>query len=326
MQDKYVQSLRYKLQKRVRRANSAKAAFLVPSLKMLFGFIESSPLLAAVRDDLLARSTAMEIEGKVGRLLKGEVIFGENEVEAAAIGYQILKQFIDGPETVNFLDMANHWGIPSEFDEAFDFARTTFLEPFYEYLDEHIDDVQSMLFFLRQYKHGVEWFDSEILRIAIENDTVRGEAIAAKNLYSFLHGQGVPLFIEPKSTSGIADFVTEQVGDDRVIADTKLFWPEKNKGKTYLIHGLNQIYTYCRDFNEPCGYIVIFKMCKEDLNFLMPSTNSLFPSFTINNKTIFFVVIDLYYHGASASKRGKFTAIDITDTELVHSIDGDKQD
>jgi hypothetical protein len=53
----------------------------------------------------------------------------------------------------------------------------------------------------------------------------------------------------------------------------------------------------------------------------MPATNSLFPSFTINNKTIFFVVIDLCDHGASASKRGKLASIDITDKDLVHSIE-----
>src|SRR3984893_15714491 len=89
--------------------------------------------------------------------------------------------------------------------------------------------------------------------------------------------------------SGIADFVADQVGDDRVVADAKIFWPQKSKGKAYLISGFHQAYTYARDYNEPCAYLVIFKMCKEDVNFLVPKTETTFPCMTVNNKSIFFV-------------------------------------
>jgi hypothetical protein len=42
---------------------------------------------------------------------------------------------------------------------------------------------------------------------------------------------------------------------------------------------------------------------------------------TVNNKTIFFVVVDIYEHGASASKRGPMKSLDITDKELVQSVE-----
>jgi hypothetical protein len=42
-------------------------------------------------------------------------------------------------------------------------------------------------------------------------------------LYEFLHEQGIDFHMEPKSASGIADLVADQVGDDRVVADAKVF-------------------------------------------------------------------------------------------------------
>ena len=94
-------------------------------------------------------------------------------------------------------------------------------------------------------------------------ETQKGEKNLALDLYEFLHDQGIDFHIEPHSTSGIPDFVADQVGKDRVIADTKLFWPERSKGKSYIISGFNQAYTYACDYNEPCAYLVIYKMCQE---------------------------------------------------------------
>ena len=169
--------------------------------------------------------------------------------------------------------------------------RDVFLEPFYEYVDEHLDDQQAILYFLRRYKHRCEWFHAERLRQAVTHDTQKGEKTLALALYEYLHDQGIDLHIEPHSASGIPDFVADQVGKERVVADTKLFWPEKSKGKSYIISGFNQVYTYACDYNEPCAYLVIFKMSHERLNFLVPSTQASFPSLTVNNKTVFFVLV-----------------------------------
>jgi hypothetical protein len=70
--------------------------------------------------------------------------------------------------------------------------------------------------------------------------------------------------------------VTDHVGEDRVVADAKLFWPEKGKGKNYLISAFNQAYTYARDYNEPASYLVIYKMSREDSHFLIPSSDTMF--------------------------------------------------
>jgi hypothetical protein len=115
--------------------------------------------------------------------------------------------------------------------------------------------------------------------------------------------------------------VADQVGDDKVVADAKIFWPEKGKGKSYLISAFNQAYTYARDYNEPCAYLVVYKMCKEDPHFLVPASDSMFPCLSLNNKTVFFVVVDICEHGAPASKRGPLKSIEISEAELIRSVE-----
>lgn len=320
MEDKHIQALRYKLQKRVRRVNSAPTSQFRITLKHFLHFLEAMPLLRAVKDDLLARTTPLNVEATVDRICKGETLFGETEEEAAAIGYLIVCRFCNDPESASFIDIAMRWGVGSGFAEAFEFARTSFLEPLYEYLDEHLDEQQAILYVLRRYKQRCEWFHSERLRANLENDTQRGEKRLAFDLYEFLHEQGIGFYIEPRSASGIADLVAEQVGSDRVIADAKLFWPQHSKGKSYIISAFHQAYTYARDFNESCAYLVIYKLCPEDINFLVPSTSSMFPSVVVNNKTIYFVLVDLCEHGGPASKRGVLKSYDIIAEELIEKI------
>lgn len=68
-------------------------------------------------------------------------------------------------------------------------------------------------------------------------------------------------------------------------------------------------------------YLVIFKMCHEGLNFLVPCTQASFPSLTVNNKTIFFIVVDIFEYETSASKRGPMKTVDITEQELVRRVE-----
>ena len=172
------------------------------------------------------------------------------------------------------LNVALSYHASGNAHECLEKIRDVFLEPFYEYIDEHLDDQQAILYFLRRYKHRCEWFHADRLRQAVEDETQKGEKTLALDLYEYLHDQGIDFHIEPHSASGIPDFVADQVGKERVIADTKLFWPERSKGKSYIISGFNQAYIYACDYNEPCAYLVIYKMCHEGLNFLVPSTQA----------------------------------------------------
>jgi hypothetical protein len=321
MQDQIVQSIRYKLQKRVRRLNSSDHHHFAPLLRIFFHFFDCFGLLKGVVDELMARVDKEDILGSVERIINDEALFGTSEEESAAIGYLLLRRIAERPETVNLLNVGFSYGAGTEGSDVLDTVRTVFLEPFYEYLDEHLDDEQAILYLMRRYKHRCEWFHAARLRRGVVDETQRGEKGLALDLYEYLHDQGIDFHIEPHSTSGIPDFVADQVGKDRVIADTKLFWPERSKGRAYIISGFHQAYIYACDYNEPCAYLVIYRMCSESLNFLVPATQGTFPSLCVNNRTIFFVVVDICEHEVSASKRGPMKSIDITEDELVQRIE-----
>ena len=105
-----------------------------------------------------------------------------------------------------------------------------------------------------------------------------------------------------------------------MIADAKIFCPERGKGKSYLTAAFNQIYTYTLDFNEPFGFLVIFKTTEDSLHFALPEKSASASFLIHNNKTIFFITIDLFPHNLSASKRGQLRSVEITESDLIDRI------
>jgi hypothetical protein len=51
-----------------------------------------------------------------------------------------------------------------------------------------------------------------------------------------------------------------------------------------------------------------------------------FPSLSVNNKTIIFVVPDLCEHEVPASKRGALKSYEITEQELIQSVEESELD
>ncbi len=128
------------------------------------------------------------------------------------------------------------------------------------------------------------------------------------------------VFREPSSASGRIDLLSAQTGKDRLVADAKIFNPESSQNTTYLAKGFRQIYDYTKDYNEPFGYLVIFKTCTDDLSVSMPQQESSIPFITYNNKTIFFVVVDICEYEETASKRGKLKSYELTSAELIEAL------
>ena len=69
MQDRFVQAIRYKLQKRVRRLSSADYQQFPFLLRSFFQYVDNSPILAGVRDELLVRTAKYNAPAAVERIL-----------------------------------------------------------------------------------------------------------------------------------------------------------------------------------------------------------------------------------------------------------------
>ena len=102
MQDAFVQAIRYKLQKRVRRLNSADYQHFPMLLRVFFHFFDNSPILSGVRDELMARVAEQDVPATIDRILKGEAVYGTTEAESAAMGYRSSRRSPRSPTSTWF--------------------------------------------------------------------------------------------------------------------------------------------------------------------------------------------------------------------------------
>jgi len=316
MEREYVQNLRYKLQKRVRRLNSSEYQVFHYVLKQFWGFLHEQPLLVGIMDSLDAHSHL--VESDVDRIFNSrDAMVFNSELENAVACFLVIKRCVESDDCHAEINVAHNYSHEKKFNEILESFKDIFLEPFYEYMDEHLDDSSFILSLLVKYKHKCEWFQREQLLSTWESDTRRGEKRLAMHLYEYLYDQGINFSIEPASASGEADAVSSQKGEEPLIADVKIFNPGKGKGKDYIAKGFRQVYDYTLDYNEPIGYLVIFKTCEEDLKFSLLGSSHSTPFIKHNNKTIFFLVVDVQSYEASASKRGKLKVVEFTEEDLA---------
>lgn len=324
MNGEFVQNLRYKLQKRVRRLNSTGFSIFHISLKHFWGFLEDNPVFMGILEDLGHLYPSAEENAE--KILKGHNLVGDTELEHAAISYFLIKKCIESDDQHIEINVCDTFGGTGKYDEMLEYFKDIFLEPFYEYLDEQLDDQKLILALLRRYKHKCEWFQRENLLELVENNTQKGEKLLALHLYEYLHDQGLDFTIEPSSISGKADLVAAQNTEDPLIADTKIFNPSKSKGRPYLLSGFNQVYTYTLDYNEPFGYLIIYKTSENDLRFALSSQTQSVPFVTHNNKTIFIITIDIAEHAETASRRGRLRSYEITESDLITITEENEED
>jgi len=314
-----LQNLRYKLQRRVRRLNSVGHQVFHYSLKQFWGFIQETPLLLSLIEDLERRQP--EAKETAEKVLNGEGQVVDSEDENAALCLHVIKGCVASESQDCEIHVGYAYGDDGKFDENIERFRTLFVEPLYDYLDEHIDDQRAILAHLVRYKHKCEWFQRDRLYDLWEQDPAKGEDSLSKNLYEYLYDRGVELSIEPRPASGRPDFISMQSAEDPLIADAKIFNPDKSKGKSYLISAFHQIYQYTLDYNQPFGYLVIFNTSSHDLKLMYSQQEATVPFVTHNHKTVFFVTVDVFPHPASASKRGQVKATQLSEEELVENVD-----
>ena len=275
-------------------------------------------VIKGILDELERRVPSAEKDSEV--LSQGRLVAGEDELEHVALAYSLIKRTVASDNQYDAINIGCRLAPASKFAEGSQFFTDMFIEPLFDYIDEQIDDRRTVLGLLLKYKHHVEWFRRDDLRAKLEANTQKGEKILACDLYAYLHDQGLDFSIEPSSISGEADMVSAQEGPGRLVADVKIFNPDRGKGPSYLHSGFNQVYQYTKDYNDAFGYLVIFKTCREDLSVNARDQDAGIPFFTHNNKTIFVLVIDIFDYPTPASKRGHLNSYELLEENLVRTI------
>lgn len=320
MNTEYVQNLRYKLQKRVRRLNSSEHQAFHFLLKQFWGFLKSYPIFLGIFEDLERRCPSVEAEAEK-IINKSQALLFDNELENAAASYFVVKNCVESDDQNVENNVGFTYGRQGELNDNLEYFKSLFLEPLYEYLDEQVDDQRAILALLRRYKHKCEWFQRNHLFELWESNTKRGEKLLSFHLYEYLHDQGLNFVIEPSSASGEVDLIAAQKSDEPLIAEAKIFNPDRGKSREYIVKGFNQIYLYTRDYNEAFGYLIIYNTSKNDLRFVLPNQEQSTPFVFHNNKTIFIVTINIFPYETSASERGPLRTVEITEQDLIPIID-----
>jgi hypothetical protein len=296
-----LQDLRYKLQKRVQRIRSVDANTLNLELVRFFDYFDSNLTLRAVAAELNAQFPSIGEEFDTA-FRTNNIIEGLTEAENAALGMLVLRK-VAAPSDPH-ISFMRYVETCSTLEETLDRFRERFLDPFYEYIDEHIEDRNIVLAELVRFKHLAEWFRRGRLWDRWNNDSRTREKGLALALYEFLYEQGIDFYIEPASASGEADMVSAQHSQSPLVADVKVFDPASGHGSSYIKRGFHQIFNYLHDFNQPIGYLVVFKGTDKQLEVTTTSsTADIVPSITLGDKTIFFLQVDIFPHEASASRR-----------------------
>jgi hypothetical protein len=314
----YIQSASRNLERRTEQIKTAWHTVYHYSLVRYWNYLHENPIFVDVFNDLERRYAYIEKDVQSIFSLK-KVPSYTNEIEYVACCYFVIKHCAKSQQTEIEYNLGlrhTNKGYPKQLE----FFNTYYLDPFYYYLDEQLDGIKLTISSLLRYKQKCEWFERQLLLDKIDEDTSNAEKKLKFHLYDYLHDQGAKLVIEPYSYSGEIDLFYDQRGEDRIFAEVKVV-KSFSVAKNVIVKGFNQLYAYLSDFNSPIGYLVIYKACQEDVSFELKAQTQLVPFETHNNKTIFFVVMDIFQHSLSASKRGSFRTIRITSDDLVKNID-----
>lgn len=270
--------------------------------KQFWAYLQSHDIFKGIL--LLLENTAAPFTEELGCVLGGSAYTFDTEEEQLQFAYRTIKMCVNleeqrGRSPELEIGMAYTGG---SFEEALNQYRENILEPFYEYLDEALDQQTAVLSLLLKYKKRTEWFYRENLLSGMVANTGHAEKLLARDLYAYLHDQGLEFEIEPASVSGEIDLLAENL-----LLDAKVF-DGGSRGVSYLLKGFRQIHTYSCDYNQHVGYLAIFKTCEADLHFEFATADTLVPFVLVGDKLIYLLVIDIHDHQKSASKRGKLLA------------------
>lgn len=321
MNSELLQDLRYKLQKRIRRLNSVDYKNFQVALKQFWGFLNKEPLLKGIEENLRAKCD-YEFEDVEDLIKKGlfqsdGIVQRETESKHAALSDCILRLLAASEDgIIGLLRQVKLELNTNDLNASLDFLQEVYLEPFYEYLDEHLDDEKAVIGMLQRYKQRTEWFRKN----QVIADIGTKERKLQQNLYNYMHDQGVNFHLEAESSSGRIDFIESQISDQPLLIEVKVF-DNINRTKTNIIKGFRQIYDYVKDYNESFGYLVIFKTGKKELKFLTEKSTSGIPFAEYNHKTIFLLQVDLFDYEKPASQRGKIESVEIKEEDFTKNIE-----
>lgn len=303
-----------KLNTRARSVIDAKEENFYNEVKIFFNFMDNEIILKNIKEEI------ENIEFDLGKYEKEVgyvrfIPFPNNIDKKIAMCYSIMKKFSNGE--LNILNtMFMHVGPMSNIDDKTREIAEQYFTPLYEYINEKIEDNNTMLSLLSRYKFKTEWFSQKKLYQKYMDDKKAGETILTLDLQEFLFIEGIDYpFSSPLSPSGRSDMLGMIESNNPLVLEVKIFNTDQGYDKGYLRKGLTQAYRYACDYDKPVGYLLVFNADEKDISF---EGNEETKKVVIGNKTIYIIVVKIY-NEVSASKQRKPLPYVIEDVYLKNT-------
>lgn len=316
MDSQYLKWQRDMLRKRYERLAKSDPVQVHAALLQFWNYLHAQPLLTGILAKLKAEAPSYsdELKALVENQLPPKFA---HEADVSNFALRVIEHCASVPvggygEVQPEVELSIRHG-QGKMGPALDWFRANFLQPLCDVVDESLDQQRVVLSVLIRYKKKVEWFEREqVLALS-----AKGERTLVSHLYSYLHDQGMDFHIEPQSVSGISDLVSPDL-----VLDAKIF-DGADRGRPYVKHGLHQLLTYARDFNQGVGYLVIYRTCATDLQFSFAEESMAVPFIVLGGKTLYLLVVDVCPNLPSASKRGNLKAHVLSRDDLLEVLSDD---
>ena len=332
MNGEIITGIRVRLQRRWRRVRSAERGHIAFPLRAFREFILTDTLCAAMVEALEAQHhpDAEHLQQAIAG--EGEFVSGSEE-EAASFGWALLKHLADLEEPRKIescmLDMSHAAGET----ENSSFIQENYLEPLFDYLDEHLDSHAELLAALVRFQQWARWFGHAELAAVVEAEaeavehggrkTQQSEDRLQGYLYEWLFRDGMnftEMDREPQTGVGRPDFKFTLHG--QVIAsEVKLFgaFGPSTYTKADLRKGVNQLLGYMDDFNAAVGYLVIFNRDARGLRCRIDGHHDGVPRLRVAGSRTIYVLVVPAITPDSASRGSGTQPVELTAEDLLSS-------
>ncbi len=322
MDSKTIELLYSRIYHRLESLNNSSWQMYDSQLKQFWHFLMQNPVTSQILTSLSQNKSNLDKELRSlidGSLTRGDLLTFNTETDHVSASYQIIQACVNSkPSSIRnqiAISIGQRYTTDTSFQSHIEAFHNTFLVPLSIYILESLDEQQYLSYLLKKYKHRSEWFLKDTLLTLWSNNRNKGEKLLAKDLYSFLYDQGLDFHIEPQSANGEIDFISEQIGDERLLIEIKIF----NDDKRNILEGFNQLFTYLATYNQGSGFLAVFNVGSQELCFSTRQANTFFHTVYVNNKYLHLFVIDLR-ETPTASKKGVLKPIVISESELVQTV------
>lgn len=318
----YLHDLRAKLQDRKNRLYKVDYRQYETELGFFLQFLTGNPYINTLLRALDADNAIDFNTWSQTHANSNQVKFPNSESGRAKICYEILKLCANNPQEGQSIEWGMRFSSERKLDDILNDLTEAVVQPFVNFLHDHIDEAGNVLYLLERFKVKAEWFSREELFGIYTEHTSAGEAALDRKLREALFEGGIDYpFSQPLSPSGEADIVALLGSDDPLVLEVKVFDPDRGKTKRNIRQGFHQVLQYSNDYNQPVGYLVVFNCSGGQLAFQSGADGNFEVPARVPHagKTFFLMSIDIRPNRPSASRDRPATRTEIGYAELVEN-------